>query len=234
MFMAKFMFQAKDHSGNPFAVTILSESTGAFSIQMLPWGISFAIISSLLGAFYGSGQQIAAELRKSEQRFRELSIRDDLTGLHNQRHYFKQLKAEIERTNRYGQPLSLLILDLDNFKKYNDTFGHIAGDEILEKAGEILRQSLRITDSAYRYGGEEFAVLLPETTGLEALHFAERIRRTFENIDLTLQKEQNISVTVSIGVAQYESGEELNAFIKRTDNNMYAAKNEGKNRINFS
>lgn len=130
--------------------------------------------------------------------------------------------------------MSLLIIDLDNFKKYNDAFGHIVGDRVLAKAGEILRNSLRKTDTAYRYGGEEFAVLLPETKGEEALHFAERIRQAFENKDLTLQKEQNFSVTVSIGVAQYESGEELNTFIKRTDTNMYAAKNKGKNRIKFS
>jgi diguanylate cyclase (GGDEF)-like protein len=127
--------------------------------------------------------------------------------------------------------LSLLILDLDNFKKYNDAFGHIAGDRVLAKAGEIFRNSLRKTDAAYRYGGEEFAILLPETKGEEALHFAERIRLSFENQDSILPGEKTLLVTVSIGVAQYKSGEELNTFIKRADTNMYAAKNEGKNRI---
>ena len=234
MFMAKLMFQTKDHSGNSPAVAILSESTGAFSIQMLPWGISFTIISSLLGAFYGRSRQVTLALKKSEQRFMKLSITDDLTGLHNYRHFFNQLKAEIERTNRYGHPLSLLILDLDNFKKYNDAFGHIAGDSVLAKAGEILRESLRKTDTAYRYGGEEFTVLLPETKGPQALHFAERIRQAFESKNLTLPEKKNVSVTVSIGVAQYETGEKLDTFIKRADGNLYAAKNEGKNRIGFS
>jgi diguanylate cyclase (GGDEF)-like protein len=234
MFTARLMFQSQHFPNDTFNEIIISEMRKAFSIQMLPWSLSFAIISAIAGAFYRRSQQIAAELRKSEQKFRELSITDDLTRLYNSRHFYHQIKREIERTNRYEHPLSLLIIDLDNIKKYNDAFGHIVGDRVLAKAGEILRNSLRKTDTAYRYGGEEFAVLLPETKGEEALHFAERIRQAFENKDLTLQKEQNFSVTVSIGVAQYESGEELNTFIKRTDTNMYAAKNKGKNRIKFS
>lgn len=97
----------------------------------------------------------------------------------------------------------------------------------MAKAGEILRRSLRRIDSAYRYGGEEFTVILPESGGKESLHFAERIRQAFE-------QEKNLPVTVSIGVAQYIPGEEITAFIKRADKNMYAAKNMGKNRIYFS
>ena len=234
MFTTRLMFHSRPGSNHTVNSIIISESTRAFSIQMLPWSLTFAVLSAISGAFYGRSRQVTLALKKSEQKFMKLSITDDLTGLHNSRHFFKQLKAEIERTNRYGHPLSLLILDLDNFKKYNDVFGHIAGDSVLAKAGEILRESLRKTDTAYRYGGEEFTVLLPETQGPEALHFAERIRQAFENKDLTLQKEQNFSVTVSIGVAQYESGQELNTFIKRADTNMYSAKNEGKNRIKFS
>ncbi len=159
------MFQPGLESDSLIVDVILMEFARVFSFQMLPWGLSFFIISALSGLFYGRGRQAADALRKSEQRFRELSITDDLTGLFNSRHFFDRLKAEVERTNRYGHPLSLLILDLDNFKKFNDTFGHIAGDEVLEKAGEILHRSLRKIDSAYRYGGEEFAIILPETGG---------------------------------------------------------------------
>ena len=234
MFTARLMFHSRPSSNHTVNSIIISESTRTFSIQMLPWSLTFAVLSAISGAFYGRGRQAAGELRKSEQRFRKLSLTDDLTGLHNSRHFFNQLKAEIERTHRYGHPLSLLILDLDNFKKYNDTLGHIAGDRILAKAGEILRESLRKTDSAYRYGGEEFTVLLPETKGPEALHFAERIRQAFESQDLTLPEKKNLSVTVSVGVAQYETDEKLDAFIKRADGNLYTAKNEGKNRISFS
>lgn len=233
MLTARFMFQNRHHSNGTFNEVIISELTRAFSIHMLPWGISFAIISSIAGAFYKRSQQIAAELRKSGLKYRELSLTDDLTRLYNSRHFFHQIKNEIERTNRYEHPLSLLILDLDNFKKYNDAFGHIVGDRVLAKVGEILRNSLRKTDSAYRYGGEEFAILLPETKGEKALHFAERIRLSFENQDSILPGEETLFVSVSIGVAQYKSGEDLNTFIKRADTNMYAAKNEGKNRICF-
>ncbi len=231
MFTAKLMFRSHDYPEDYAATAVFSAPQKAFSVQMLPWSLSFAIISALSGAFLGRNRQIAAELRESEQKFRELSITDDLTRIYNSRHFFHQIKKEIERTNRYQHPLSLLLLDLDNFKKYNDTFGHIAGDRVLAKAGKILRSSLRKTDTAYRYGGEEFAILLPETMSSKALHFAERIRQAFERQGLILPGEQNLAVTVSIGVAQYEIGEEINAFIKRTDKNMYAAKNKGKNQI---
>ena len=234
MFTTRLMFHSRPGSNHTVNSIIISESTRAFSIQMLPWSLTFAVLSAISGAFYGRSRQVTLALKKSEQKFMKLSITDDLTGLHNSRHFFKQLKAEIERTNRYGHPLSLLILDLDNFKKYNDAFGHIAGDSVLAKAGEILRESLRKTDTAYRYGGEEFTVLLPETKGPQALHFAERIRQAFESKNLTLPEKKNVSVTVSIGVAQYETGEKLDTFIKRADGNLYAAKNEGKNRIGFS
>ena len=186
MLTAKLMFQSKDQSENFFAGAFLSESRKAFSMGMLPWSLSYALISALAGAFLGRNRQVTEQLRKSEQRFRELSITDDLTQLYNSRHFYHQLDEEIERTNRYRHPLSLLMLDLDNFKKYNDAFGHIAGDEVLATAGEILRDSLRKTDSAYRYGGEEFAILLPETKGEEALNFAERIRQAFERQKLIL------------------------------------------------
>ena len=233
MLTARLMFQSLHNSNDTFTAVIIADLMRAFSIQMLPWGISFAVISAIAGASYGRTRQAVAALRQNEQKFRELSITDDLTRLYNSRHFFYQINKEIERTNRYEHPLSLLMLDLDNFKKYNDTFGHIAGDEVLEKAGGILRDSLRKTDTAYRYGGEEFVILLPETKGEEALHFAERIRQAFESQDLTTPEKQNILVTVSIGVAQYEIGEEINTLIKRADKNMYTAKNKGKNRIHF-
>jgi diguanylate cyclase (GGDEF)-like protein len=231
MIASHLMFQPRIESNYSIAAIIFAEFTRVFSFQMLPWGLSLFIISAISGFFYGRGRQAVDALRKSEQRFRELSITDDLTGLFNSRHFFDRLKAEVERTNRYGHPLSLLILDLDNFKKYNDTFGHIAGDEVLEKAGEILHRSLRKTDSAYRYGGEEFAIILPETGGRKALHFAERLRANFENQAFAARQEEHFSVTVSIGVAQYTAEEEIAPFIKQADDNMYTAKKKGKNRI---
>jgi diguanylate cyclase (GGDEF)-like protein len=198
---------------------------------MLPWGLSFAFISALSGLFFGRNRQATHALQESEKRFRKLSITDDLTRIYNSRYFFKQLKNEIERTNRYGHPLSLLILDLDNFKNYNDNHGHVAGDEILTKTGKILRNSLRKTDSACRYGGEEFAVILPETGGNEAVHFAERIRQGIEKHAFVIERGRSLSVTASIGIAQYKTGEQISAFIKRADENMYTAKKQGKNSV---
>ena len=231
MISAQLMFQPKIKSNYTLVDILFTEFAKIFSLQMLPWGLSFALISALTGLFIGRNRQVNQALRESEQRFKKLSITDDLTGIYNSRHFFNRLKNEIERTNRYAHPLSLLILDLDNFKNYNDRYGHVAGDEILAKTGKILRNSLRKSDSAYRYGGEEFAVILPETKGDEAIYFAERIRQSIEKQAIIIQIDKNLSVTASIGIAQYKAGEQLSAFVKRADENMYIAKKEGKNRV---
>jgi diguanylate cyclase (GGDEF)-like protein len=231
MITAHLMFQPSLESNYPIVTIIFSEFSRVFSFQMLPWGLAFAVISAISGLFFGSNRKMTYALKESEQRFRKLSITDDLTGIYNSRYFLKRLQDEIERADRYGHPLSLLILDLDNFKKYNDTYGHVVGDEVLAKTGEILLKSLRKTDSAYRYGGEEFAVILPETGGNQAVHFAERIREGFEKHAFLIRQDGSLSVTASIGIAQYKQGEEISAFIKQADENMYTAKKQGKNRI---
>jgi two-component system cell cycle response regulator len=231
MITAHLMFRPRLKSYFSMIDIIFEEFTRAFSLQMLPWGLTFAMLSSLTGAFYGRSRQAIAALRTSEQRFKEMSITDELTGLYNSRHFFGRLKAEIERTDRYGHPLTLLMLDLDNFKQYNDAFGHLSGDRVLAETGDIIRKSIRKTDSAYRYGGEEFAAILPESGAQESLYFAERIRKSFESRALFEHKEYGLRVTVSIGVAQYVPEEEISALIRRADENLYAAKNAGKNRI---
>jgi two-component system cell cycle response regulator len=231
MITAHLMFRPRSKSYFSVGNMIFEEFTRAFSLEMLPWGLAFAALGSLSGAFYCRSRQAVAALRVSEQKFKEMSITDELTGLYNSRHFFSRLQAEIKRTDRYGHPLTLLILDLDNFKQYNDTFGHLSGDKVLAEAGNIIRNSIRSTDSAYRYGGEEFAVILPESSGQESLYIAERIRQSIESEALSDHKKDGLRVTVSIGVAQYVPEEEISTFIKRADGKMYAAKNAGKNRI---
>jgi diguanylate cyclase (GGDEF)-like protein len=179
-------------------------------------------------------QRRGEALQQSEKRHRELSITDDLTKLYNSRHFFSQLKAEIERVTRYNRPVSLLLLDIDNFKHYNDRYGHLEGDKVLAKLGEVLLESLRKTDSVYRYGGEEFTVILPETGGKEAINVAERIRKQLETETFCPTSDKAVHVTASIGVAQYIFEEEFSAFVKRADNAMYIAKRKGKNRVFFS
>jgi diguanylate cyclase (GGDEF)-like protein len=162
-------------------------------------------------------------LRNSEMRYRRLSITDALTKLYNSRRFYNQLRSEIDRANRYSHPLSLLLLDIDNFKDYNDTYGHLEGDTVLIRVGEVIRRCLRKTDSAYRFGGEEFTAILPETHGAE-----------FENEVFRPNKSEKPHKTASVGIAEYKPGEDLKTLLKRVDANMYVAKKEGKNRTHFA
>jgi diguanylate cyclase (GGDEF)-like protein/PAS domain S-box-containing protein len=176
-------------------------------------------------------KRIEEALQDSENRYRELSIIDALTQLYNSRHFYFQLKVEIDRANRYGQPLTLLLLDLDNFKTYNDTYGHIEGDQVLMRLGQVVKRCLRETDFAYRYGGEEFTILLPMTTGKDAVVTAERIRAEFKEETFSPAQGQDVHVTVSIGLTQYKPQEDMKAFVHRVDQLMYCGKKNGKDRV---
>lgn len=125
-------------------------------------------------------KEMEALLKDSEKRYRELSITDGLTQLYNSRFFYHQVKVEIDRINRYEESLTLLLLDLDDFKAFNDTYGHVEGDHVLMRFGQVVKRCLRQTDSAYRYGGEEFTVILPMTTNKDAAVIAERIRTEFK------------------------------------------------------
>ncbi len=141
---------------------------------------------------------------------------------------------EIERVDRYGQPLSMLLLDLDDFKRFNDVYGHIAGDQVLARLGQVIKQCLRQSDSAYRYGGEEFTILLPMTTDMDGTVIAERVRAEFEKEHFFPKPRHDTHMTVSIGLAQYEPGEDMKAYVHRVDQLMYEAKGKGKNMICWS
>jgi diguanylate cyclase (GGDEF)-like protein len=173
------------------------------------------------------------KLRESERRYKELSITDDLTKLYNSRHFYERLHLEMERTTRYRHPLSLLMVDIDDFKKFNDTHGHLAGDKVLAKTGKVIQNALRDSDSGYRYGGEEFAVILPETSGPGAVQVAERIRKEFAAMSIPLPETGACSITASIGVTELREREKSSEFIRRADRNLYAAKAAGKNRVIF-
>jgi len=176
-------------------------------------------------------REVEKRLLKSEKKYKNLSITDDLTQLYNARYFYKKLEEEIDRLMRYKQPFSLLLTDIDDFKKVNDRYGHLKGDKVLKMAGRIIQDFLRKTDTAYRYGGEEFTVLLPGTGIEAAMNVAERIRKGFESQDLSLITNETLNISVSIGAAQFKPGEEMEAFVKRTDDALYVAKQKGKNRI---
>jgi diguanylate cyclase (GGDEF)-like protein len=171
-------------------------------------------------------------LRESAERYRELSIIDALTQLYNSRYFYNQLKMEIDRVNRYEeQPMTLILLDLDNFKAVNDTYGHIEGDQVLSRLGQVIKRCMRKTDSAYRYGGEEFTILLPMTTSKNAAVTAERIRTEFKKENFSPAPGKEFHMTVSIGLAQYKPQEDMKVFVHRVDQLMYQAKEKGKDRV---
>ncbi len=167
------------------------------------------------------------------KKLKKLSITDGLTQLFNSRHFYNQLKGEIERCNRYGHTLSLLLLDIDNFKDFNDTYGHLEGDKILIRLGKIIKSRLRNMDTAYRYGGEEFTIILPETYGEEAKTVAERLRAAVENEEFSDGEIAELGITVSIGVTQYCTEEVISNFVQRADQAMYKSKQGGRNRVSF-
>ena len=176
-------------------------------------------------------KQAEKALIDSEKRYRELSIVDDLTQLYNSRHFYFQLKIELDRSNRYEQPLTLLLLDLDNFKAFNDAYGQVEGDHVLWRLGQVVKRCLRETDFAFRYGGEEFTIILPMTTNADGAVTAERIRTEFKKETFSPAPGQDAHVTVSIGLAQYEPQEDMKAFVHRVDQLMYQGKKNGKDRV---
>jgi len=176
-------------------------------------------------------EEVHKTLRESENRYRELSIIDDLTRLYNSRHFYFQLKIELDRSNRYEQPLTLILLDLDNFKTFNDAYGHVEGDQVLRRLGQVVKRCLRETDFAYRYGGEEFTILLPMTTSSDGAITAERIRTEFKKETFSPAPGQDVHLTVSIGLAQYKPHEDMKVFVRRVDQLMYQGKKNGKDRV---
>jgi len=178
-------------------------------------------------------RQLSIDRAKMLKTLEKLAITDGLTRLYNLRHFYKQLEIEIDRSNRYGHSLALLLLDIDHFKKCNDTYGHLEGDKVLVRLGQIIKLCLRTMDSAYRYGGEEFTIILPETTGEEANNVAERISASVESEKFSTKTGEDFSITISLGVTEYFKEEQLSTFIHRADQAMYKSKAKGRNRISF-
>ncbi|MEY4592265.1 MAG: hypothetical protein RIR18_1160 [Pseudomonadota bacterium] len=170
-------------------------------------------------------------LKKSEERYRLLSQTDDLTQLYNSRHFYERLDKEIERSARYHRPLSLLLIDADHFKKVNDTYGHQEGDRVLQTLARTIEKCLRGSDSAYRYGGEEFVTLMPESSLEAALIVAERMRLQFASLDMVTSTGLHFQCTISIGISTFLPNDSAMSFIKRADIAAYQAKGRGRNTV---
>jgi diguanylate cyclase len=162
---------------------------------------------------------------------REAAIHDALTGLHNRRAFNESLDRAVAREDRQGGHFALLLLDIDRFKRLNDTYGHPAGDAVLRHTAQLLKHHLRKSDLAARFGGEEFAVILASTEGGGALHLAEKVRGEVEQGRLVFDGAR-LGVTVSVGVAVWpEDGRDPAALVAAADRALYAAKEGGRNRV---
>ena len=185
-----------------------------------------------LGQLATTFNNMANILMDHQKRLEEMSITDELTGLWNKREFNNQLEREFARAERTNRPCSLVFIDIDHFKKINDTYGHAAGDNVLQTTSLLIRKGLRPIDIASRYGGEEIVIIFPETIKQKAIHIAERIRKDIESYNFELSDEQKIRLTASFGVAGYpEDGKTQHEVLDKADKAMYLAKKSGRNQV---
>jgi len=221
-----------------------------FSYEMIKW--AWVSIVNFCVAYVGV--HMMDTVRRREAELRDLVTKDALTSFYNRRYFFHRMNSEIQRAKRYERTLSLLILDVDNFKRFNDTYGHLEGDALLRGLAEVIRGTIRRSDAkpsyevdiACRYGGEEFAVILPEAAHVQGGEAAERLRASIEARGASIVAERirrqieetpldGKTVTVSIGVSSYpDHGTDVDSLIRAADEAMYKAKRAGKNRVAVS
>ena len=178
---------------------------------------------------------IAIDNARAVRRIQELSITDDCTKLYNQRHLFTVLDEEVHRSTRFGYEFSLLFLDLDHFKSVNDNYGHLVGSKLISMVGQCLRENLRLIDAAFRYGGDEFAILLPQTSRDSALFVARRIAGAFHIRDWRPEENVSIQLRASIGIAGFPlDAATPQDIVQRADELMYLVKQSGRDNIAVS
>jgi two-component system cell cycle response regulator len=177
-------------------------------------------------------KELYEALQEKNLQLQEQANRDGLTGLYNHRYFHEQLSQDFLRAKRYHESLSCIFLDIDYFKKFNDTYGHQTGDVVLATLGRIIKDSIRDSDLAARYGGEEFALVLHHTDGPAAMYVAERLRQKVQDYDVH-DKGNVLHVTISIGVATFphEEIKDSKGLIKCSDEALYKAKENGRNRV---
>ena len=183
-------------------------------------------------ASYASIAIERSEYFRMTKDLRKISITDALTGLLNRRYFQERLAEEMERSKRHNTPLSIIMIDVDNFKRYNDRYGHIAGDNALKTVAMCIRDTVRAIDVVSRYGGEEFAVILPQTGKMSSRIIAERIRAEVSNAVLSCNGVKSKGLTISLGLASFpEDVDDINDLINSADRALYMAKDAGKNRV---
>src|ERR1700723_3063858 len=174
-----------------------------------------------------------SNLQQSREAIRAESLTDPLTGLGNRKYFDRSIQSAVASAHATGEPLSLLMFDIDHFKSFNDSYGHLTGDQVLRLVGMSLKQTIKGQDITARYGGEEFAVVLPNTALRQALTVADHIRRAVMAKELKRKSTGEIlgRVTISVGVSMLKSGDDTDSLIERADGCLYAAKRNGRNRV---
>lgn len=235
------------HVGPPMAVSYIcvpmiaqGETLGILHIRSNPWGASKLLEQPVIAV--ESKWQLALTVSehiglalanlKLRESLRIQAIRDPLTGLFNRRYMEESLERELKRAQRKGVPIGIVMMDIDHFKHFNDSFGHAAGDYLLRELGVFLKTLVRGEDIASRYGGEEFIVVLPETSPEETMQRAEQIRQDVKNLKLSEQFPKSEGVTLSLGVAVFpQHGTSVEELLKSVDVALYQAKRDGRDRV---
>jgi diguanylate cyclase (GGDEF)-like protein len=173
-----------------------------------------------------------SRLRKDPERLLHLALTDELTGLYNRRYCMELLSNLISQSRRYGQPLSFAMIDLDHFKRINDSFGHLFGDRVLREISRLIQNGIRSCDAAARFGGEEIALVLPNTTTDDAMRIVDRLRRRCKELTLTA-KDTTVQVTFSAGIATHPSPgvTGIQTLFQVSDENLYCAKMSGRDQV---
>ena len=175
-------------------------------------------------------QDAYGRLQQQESKIRELMLTDPLTEIANRRYLDERIMTEMDRVSRYGQSLAVIMTDLDHFKKFNDVYGHLRGDEVLKTFARVIQDNLRATDFVARFGGEEFVILMPETSSDGACKLAERIRQSMQLQSIVGINEQ---VTASFGVTMMHEGDNPTQIFMRADSALYQSKEKGRNTVTF-
>jgi two-component system, cell cycle response regulator len=212
-------------------VARLGDGDFSYRILLSNQAIAESNQSDELGQLALAFNLMIQKLEQSQTALKNLAILDELTGVYNRREFNLQLKNELERSGRYNNCFTVLLLDIDHFKQLNDTYGHQAGDEALRQVAALFKQEFRELDRVARYGGEEFIVILPETSGASAYAVAERIRQLISTYALPFNG-KTINMTISGGLATFpKDGETQEALIAAADQALYFAKRSGRNQI---
>ena len=213
------------------ALPLGGSAEGETKLVLFPPEEGFSGEAAALAEWLAGQAAVALDNARLHDIVQRQAITDDLTGLVNRRRFIEALDAEVERARRFGSPLTVVLADLDNFKDVNDAFGHHGGDVVLRAFADLIRSHVRDVDVSGRIGGEEFAIVLPETARDDAVRVAERMRKSLAAVPLTISGEESITVASSFGVAElgaHQSGDDL---LRAADAALYRAKEEGKNRV---